>query len=475
LAAPARPTATGVSAVALVPVGTDAPVAPVARALAAALAAWGPTVHLSAATVDQRLGAGVADADRSDQRYPELTRWLDDQERHHAYVVYQGDGRDAEWTRRTLRLADVVLEVAAAGRRPPATPGADAPRGGAARELVLVQDATTGVPAGTAAWLAARAVRRHHHVRLGRIEDVSRLARRLTGRAVGVALSGGGARGFAHIGALKAIEEAGIPVDEIGGTSMGAVLAAQYATGHSVDDMAALNRELWRRYKPHKAYTLPYASIVTERAAQRMLERMFGTASLEDSWIECFCCATNITRAELAVQRRGPLAHALLASIAIPGVAPPIVGPGGELLVDGGVLDNVPAAHLHGGTGGAVIACDVSPDEDIRADASYVTNPSQWRVVANLLNPFSRTRYFPSIFEVLTRAAVVASMREARRVRESADLYLRPAVGGYGIFAFERIDELIAAGYAHAAAPARAWWAKQAHAAGDRRTTGVMI
>src|SRR5207245_875647 len=124
-----------------------------------------------------------------------------------------------------------------------------------------------------------------------------------------------------------------------------------------------------------RAYTLPYMSLVTERQGERMLRRMFGGACLEDCWLECFSCATNLTRAELVVHRRGPVVPALLSSSAIPGVAPPMVAEHGELLVDGGVLDNLPAGHLHAGLDGAVIASDTSPEVDIQADLSYAVTP----------------------------------------------------------------------------------------------------
>ena len=470
-------TAAGVSTVALLAATADAPVSRVARSLAAALAAVRPTARLDVSALDARLWPGAAHSTRDEVRYPELARWLDEQERLHAFVVYEADQPDTEWARRAVRHADVVLYVARADRArlPPGAPAGGQSREWASRELVLVHDDDTRTPTLTEHWLTGRDVARHHHLRLGRIEDMARLARRLTGRAVGVALSGGGARGFAHIGVLRAMEEAGIPVDEIGGTSMGAIIAAQYAAGYSIDEMVALNRECWLKFKPHRAYTLPYMSLVTERQGERMLRRMFGGACLEDCWLECFSCATNLTRAELVVHRRGPVVPALLSSSAIPGVAPPMVAEHGELLVDGGVLDNLPAGHLHGGVDGAVIASDTSPEVDMQADPSYAVTPSAWRVVANRLNPFARRRYFPSIFEVLSRSAVVASARESRRVRDAADVYLHPPVSEFGIFEFERIDELVEVGHAYALERLRTWWRSRTGATVGRRTTQVMV
>lgn len=465
LAAPAAPlpAGTGVTTVAVCGAGREPPTDAVARSLANALAASGATVLITSATVDDRLGPGAANAAPGDPGYEATGRWLDEQERGHDYVVYAGDGRDSRWTARCRRQSDLVLAVARADA-PPAPTHAGNGATGVAEDLVLVHPAGARRGSGAAGWLAGRGIRRHH-VRLGNVEDFARLARRVTGRAIGVALSGGGARGLAHIGFLRALEEVGIPVDEIGGTSMGSVIAAQYAAGMSLDEIVAMNRHGWLHHHPHRAYTIPFASIVTHRAAERMLEEMFGDLDYEDCWIECFACSANLTRASLAVHRTGRVARGTLASIAIPGVAPPIVGEGGDLFVDGGVLNNLPAALLSPGPGGAVLASDASPAEEARTD--YPETPTNWHLLRDRWTRRRSAPAYPSIFETLARVAVVASTQETRRVRDTADLYFHAPVDHVGIFAFDRIDEVAEAGYHAALAPLRAWWSR--HTAGTGR------
>src|SRR5689334_8140536 len=106
---------------------------------------------------------------------------------------------------------------------------------------------------------------------VGMAADLDRLARFLDGKAVGLVLGGGGARGFAHIGVIRALEEAGVPIDRVGGTSMGAVIGALYSRGFDWKDMVRLNRWGWVKYQPHKLYTLPMISLVSSRKAERML------------------------------------------------------------------------------------------------------------------------------------------------------------------------------------------------------------
>ncbi len=285
-----------------------------------------------------------------------------------------------------------------------------------------------------------------------------------------VILSGGGARGLAHIGFLRALEEIGIPVDEIGGTSMGSVIAAQYAAGLPLDEIVAMNRHGWLHHHPHRAYTIPFASIVTHRAAQRMLEEMFGDLDYEDCWIECFACSANLTRSNLVVHRTGRVARGTLASIAIPGVAPPIVGEDGDLLVDGGVLNNLPAALLSRGVEGAVLASDASPGVDARTE--YPETPTNWHLLRDRWTRGRSAPSYPSIFETLARVAVVASTQETRRVRETADLYFHAPVDHVGIFEFHRIAEVVDVGYRAALGPLREWWSRRtAGAARPRRST----
>lgn len=475
LAAPQqqRDAGSAVKTVAVRGLVTDAPREIVAEGLARALAAWGKTILVSAATIEAALGPEAGHARQGEPLDREISRWLDRLERDHTYVVYLTDSGSTTWTRRCQRQADLILDVAGPGSIPAALATALVEEW-TSTDLVVVHRSGDTRPENTAMWMANRGSGRRHHLRVGNPEDFARMARRISGRAIAVALSGGGARGMAHLGLLRAMEELGIPIDEIGGTSMGAVVAAQHAAGMSIPDMVALNRHGWQHYRPHRAFTIPFSGMVTHRAAERMLTHMFGALMFEDCWLETFSCAASLTRSQLVVQRTGPLVPALMASIALPGVAPPIVSPMGELLVDGGVINNLPTAMFTRGAEGAVLACNVSPI--VEQKPGYLTTPLAWQVVKDRLFGGKSRPYYPSMFETLYRAGVVGSIQETRRVQETADLYLQPPVESVAIFDFARIDEVVEIGYQSTLAQLAPWWsARSASRSVGRRSSLIRV
>lgn len=430
-------------AVAVAAVREDIALPEIARNLAAALSGIGPTLLLTSRELDGRF-AGAASDDGSG--HGPLGAWLDEQEARHRFVLYEADARPTAWTRRCLRQADRVLVVADAGHEPGLGPLAEELtrfEDRSREELVLLHEGRQR-PEGTARWLALRPFTRHHHVRLAAPNDFGRIARFLDGTAVGLVLGGGGARGFAHIGVMRALDEAGVPIDRVGGTSMGAVMAALYARGFDWKDMVRLNRWGWVKYRPHKLFNLPLISLISTRKAERMLKMMFGDDRIEDLWLSFFCVSTNLTRAELNVHREGSLRHWVSASMRIPGVVPPVVE-NGDLLVDGGVLNNLPVDVMRSLGDGPVIAVDVSARIDVRADPSYREAPNPWQL---LLNRWQRTaRPFPNIVQLIHRSAVLASDIYAKQSKHEVELYLDLPLDHFDMFDVEPLDEIVEAGY----------------------------
>lgn len=214
----------------------------------------------------------------------------------------------------------------------------------------------------------------------GHDADFERVARFLTGNAIGVVLGGGGARGFAHIGVIRALREAGVPIDMIGGTSMGALIGAQPALGWDDATMLRINRESFVRSNPVslRDYTLPVYSLMAGRRLERDLMSRYGEACIEDLWIGFFCVSSDLTRARAKIHRAGPIWKAVRASIALPGVFEPVVQDN-RLLVDGAVLNNLPGDVMRQLGGGWVIAVDVSPERDLEVREERL--PSPWRVL----------------------------------------------------------------------------------------------
>ena len=454
--------------IAVVPGSAGAPISKFAARLAEALRARQPTTHLSSARVDAELGASLSQTPAEGVEHERLLTWLSERERLARYVVYESDAGPTEWTRRCLRQADRVLVVAESTRSPLDDPlgrlfaDLEAERLAEARELVLIHPPGTVVPSGTARWLAGRAIVRHHHLR-GGAADFERLVRRITGQAVGLALSGGGTRGYAHIGVIRALEEAGVAVDFVGGASAGAEVAALLAFGLRPAEIAAR----MQAYRSSLAdFTVPLSALTTGYSLYRWLLGTFGELQIEDLPLPLACVTTNLTDGALGVHQRGCVARAVLASNSVPGLSPP-VEIDGRLHVDGGLLDNTPLDVLQTAVeGGPVVAVDVVPQTALRAEAPLEPGLPGWRLLAQQANPFGRSPALPSIAGILERVVEVAGAYQQRGVQvRDVDLYLRPPLSAFS-FLDRRIPEIIDLGYRHAAERIPDWL-RQCEASGD--------
>ncbi len=269
---------------------------------------------------------------------------------------------------------------------------------GTQQSLILLHPNSNQEPRGTHAWLTPRQVSGHYHIRWDREADVARLARFLAGRAVGLVLSGGGTRGFAHIGVIRALAEAHVPIDFIGGTSMGSFIAAQYAMGWDYDLMLQRNMALSRSVFD---FTLPLVALLRGRRLARKLQLAFGERHIEDLWLPYFCVSSSLTRAEAVVHRLGPVWRSLRASAGLPGILPPLAYDG-DWLVDGALLNNLPIDIMSNlCDGGIVIAVDVGVSMDMAESVPYGESLSGWQVVWNKVNPFATKLNVPNIATVL--------------------------------------------------------------------------
>lgn len=409
----------------------------------------GPVAHISKERAERefpRLNAGVDPALDG-----ELLSWLSEQEARHYFVVYECVREPGAWTDLCLRQADRVALVAAPGAAPGLTQ-MDARiqqlNATARVELVLLHNSAAERPRDTRAWLSRRSVAAHHHVAVSDRSLVARFARRLSGNAVGLVLGGGGARGYFHIGAWRALEEAGLPIDIIGGTSVGAIMAAGMATDRSPDEMEQLGG-IFAEAKL-KDLTLPLVSFFRSGEISRLLRKHTEGVRIEDLLRPFFCVSTSLGRAEPVVHTRGPLWMAARASSAIPGLFSPVPTADGDLLVDGGVMNNVPVDIMRGlCERGPVIAINLSAKPEKSGRYEFGASISGWHVLASRLNPFVTTIQAPSIFTTLLRTTEAGSIHRTRTtaVLSMADLLVSPPVDQFRLLDFGSRNELIRLGY----------------------------
>jgi predicted acylesterase/phospholipase RssA/CRP-like cAMP-binding protein len=378
-----------------------------------------------------------------------LAAWFGARESGFEAVVYAASPESGDWTEACVRQADLVLLVGAAREDPSPRPVERAIAARRARvrirtELVLVHPEWTRDPRGTRHWLRPRFVDRHHHVRVDREDDVDRVARLLIGRGIGLVLSGGGARGVAAIGVLEALNEREVPIDACGGTSIGSLIAGGAARGLPPAEIARQLRAAVVDTSPFDV-TFPALSLA---AGKRVTERIRDGAEgldLEDGWRNVFCVSTNLTTGGVEIHRTGPGWHAVRASFSIPGVFPPVRSSTGDLLVDGGLLDNMPVGVMRGEHDNiTVIAVDVGRTRDMIAGSLPGDGVvSGWRL---LLGRFDRGRDrtgTAGLGRVLMRLTELGSERGEDR----GDVYIRPEVDDYGIADFKAFDRLIGLGY----------------------------
>ncbi len=366
--------------------------------------------------------------------------WYAELEQQTGGVVYVGD-MDAGWRDRCVRQSDVVLMLVDTSVDPsevmtsPATVSEHTPL-----HLVLLQHGSPPY-CGTRRWLEAfSGLTLHHHVRDD--EDLGRVTRLLAGRATGLVLSGGGARGFAHVGALRALREAGVRIDYVAGCSAGAIVAAGIAAEWDDTHLVTALRAGFVDDNPLSDITLPLVAIHSGGKASMLLRRAFGRIDIEDLPLPFFCVSSDLTNGVLHVHERGRVWLALRASSAIPGVVPPLFHDH-RVLVDGGVLDNLPVAEMRRRLGGEIIAIDVGGNYRIETELEQSALPSWWRQI--LLQ--WRKRPYPSIAQIMWRAMMVNSDATSARQRSQSSLLLKPDLSGIDLFDWKKFDHIVHLGH----------------------------
>ncbi|KAF3348117.1 hypothetical protein VdG1_04920 [Verticillium dahliae VDG1] len=280
--------------------------------------------------------------------------------------------------------------------------------------------------------------------------DFHRLARRLCGKSVGLVLGGGGARGITQIGIIQAMEEAGIPIDVVGGTSMGSFVGALYARHADIVPIFGLAKKFSGRMASMWRFALdltyPTSSYTTGHEFNRGIFKTFGKAQIEDFWLEFYCNTTNISKSRAEYHTSGYAWRYIRASMSLAGLLPPLSDEG-SMLLDGGYIDNLTVSHMKRLGVDTIFAVDVgSLDDD--TPQSYGDSLSGVWAFFNRWNPFSTTPNPPTLAEIQARLAYVSSVDALERAKAMPGcLYMRPPIDDYGTLDFGKFDEIYQVGY----------------------------
>nr|XP_015204594.1 PREDICTED: neuropathy target esterase-like isoform X2 [Lepisosteus oculatus] len=518
--------ASNLSTVAVLPICDDVPVNAFNLELSHALNAIGPTLLLTSDIIRERLGASALD---SIHEY-RLSGWLAQQEDINRIVLYQTDSTMTPWTQRCIRQADCILIIGLGDQEPTLGELEQMLENTAVRalkQLVLLHKEDGPGPARTVEWLNMRSwCSGHLHLKcprrvfsrrsptrlremyekvfektVDRYSDFSRLARVLTGNSIALVLGGGGARGCSHVGVIKAMEEAGIPIDIVGGTSIGSFIGALYAEERSAVRTKQRARE-WSKsmnsvFKTVLDLTYPITSMFSGSAFNTSISKVFEDKQIEDLWLPYFNVTTDITASAMRVHKDGcvwryvrasasytpylpPLCdpkdgHLLVdgcyvnnvpgslwryvrASMTLSGYLPPLCDPkDGNLLMDGGYINNLPADMARNMGAKTVIAIDVGSQDETDL-CNYGDCLSGWWLLWKRINPWAEKVKVPDMAEIQSRLAYVSCVRQLEVVKNSAYCeYIRPPIDRFKTMDFGKFDEIYDVGYQHGKVVFNAW------------------
>uniref|UniRef100_A0A8C7SKD5 lysophospholipase n=1 Tax=Oncorhynchus mykiss TaxID=8022 RepID=A0A8C7SKD5_ONCMY len=471
--------ASNLSTVAVLPICDEVPINAFNLELSHALSAIGPTLLLTSDIIRERLGASALD---SIHEY-RLSGWLAQQEDINRIVLYQTDSSMTPWTQRCIRQADCIL-IVGLGEQEPALGQLEQMLENTAvralKQLVLLHKEDGSGPSRTVEWLNMRSwCSGHLHLRCprrvfsrrspsklrevyekvcektaDRHSDFSRLARVLTGNSIALVLGGGGARGCSHVGVIKAMEEAGIPIDIVGGTSIGSFIGALYAEERSAVRTKQRARE-WSKamnsvFKTILDLTYPITSMFTGAAFNTSISKVFQDKQAEDLWLPYFNVTTDITASAMRVHQDGSLWRYVRASMTLSGYLPPLCDPkDGNLLMDGGYINNLPADIARNMGAKTVIAIDVGSQDETDL-CNYGDSLSGWWLLWKRINPWAEKVKVPDMAEIQSRLAYVSCVRQLEVVKKSAYCeYIRPPIDRFKTMDFGKFDEIYDVGYQH--------------------------
>ncbi len=387
------------------------------------------------------LGYSVVSAGSEVQSAP--TEWFSNLEESHDIVLYAAEDDEAAWKAIVGRQVDRLFGIGRGQDAPPrkvelyASPPLIEQQ---LIDLILMQNSGIHLPSGSDAWLDVAPANRLLHLREHSKPDIARLARILVGQSVGVVLSGGGARAYAHIGVVRALHESGIPVDLIGGASMGAIIAAGVAMGWDDAELDWRIRKAFVDSNPLSDVAFPMVAMTRGLQVRHRLKEHFGEVEIPDLWLPYICVSSDLTAGAYHLHRRGKLRRALQATVALPGILPPLTE-GGHVLVDGAITKNFPTDIMRSMHQGPILGVDVAEARGLTAE-DIEPPANAWRWFAS-----GDWKRGPPIVSILMRTATISTSHEQAAAKDYVDVFIAPDIGPIEIRDWKAYEPAVEAGY----------------------------
>lgn len=411
-----------------------------------------PTILVNKELCSRHFGRDTDQIKVEDIDFFKVAAWLQQLENQYGYLLYETDQEMTPWTQLCIRQADRLIFAAEHSLSPDLnsiekTLFSKKIDNLPYLEIVFIHPDNQEIISGTEQWLKNRLYYGYHHLKLNSTRDLDKFVRFLNGQAFAVVLNGGGARGLAHIGALKALDELNIPIDFIGGTSMGAIVGAGYA---SVGLSQLL--KFADHYSRHffRDWTLPVLSLLKGKYNADFFQDFWQDIRIEDLWTRFFCVSTNLTQGKLQVHDHGLLRQAIRSSTSVPAIYPPVFDEEGNMFVDGAILNNMPVDVMRQLiSGGKILAVNCN----IRSRELKITKLSEqwisgWRLFFQRWNPFSRQKIsYDNIFSIVLASNNLSVAFKQQRMEKEADYVLGFNTSQYPPQDFRKAQEIIEMGY----------------------------
>ena len=389
-------------------------------------------------------------------RKHKFINWVYNLNKDYHHIVYFCDEQDQTWTELCLSQADRIMLVGSK-----VLPG-DLTKiekdlfvrkniaSKIERNLIIAWEEGDTI-ANTKNILENRPIKNTFHIRTGK--EVDRLIRYIMGKSIKLVLGGGGAKGFAHLGVYKAMLELDIPVDFVGGTSVGAIMGGSIAFGWSYEEMKEAVYQALVAKNPLNDYHLPLVSLLKGKKLEYTIQKYFGDRQIEDLVIPYYAIASNFTKSRIEILNDGPLSFAIRASISLPTILPPAVK-GNSLLVDGGLIDNLPFEYMASLAQGPIIGVDLSTHKERTLD--YDEIPNNFTLLKQKV--FGKRKYkVPSLGQIIMGTMTIASEEKRRNNEKKFDVYIKPDVSKYGFLKWNNFETILQIGYDTAFPILQAW------------------